>query len=407
MHYDIAIVGAGPAGSTAAKFLSEGGMATLLLEKAAFPRDKPCGGGLQMRILHRFKYLKEYNLIDSYSSAIQLHSPSMKHHIHFQNDTPLQAMVLRKTFDENLVKLATRCGVTLKCGSKVQNITFKKENIQIFLSDGTSEESRMVIGADGAWSTIAKKIGMKLDCSHIGVCIYTEYPMSKKTIHQLYGHQHQVHIHLQPNGLAGYGWVFPKKEHVNIGITEFRQAINPALEKKNLQKHFESYLQILKKHDLMPKHLAKITTHGGAFPTRPVKSLVADRVLLCGDAGGLANPMTGEGIYYAMCSGEIAAKTAIKALENDKTDAYYLKRYQREWNREFNLDFILHSRLSKRWGKNLENLIELASNDKKLIDIICNAIPNPKGIQKEKWKIISRFIVAYCTNRLRKYVTPS
>jgi len=406
MRYDVAIVGAGPAGSTAAKVLSEKGLSTLLLEKATFPRDKPCGGGLQMRILHRFKYLNEDNLIDSYSTAIQLHSPSLKHHILFQDDVPLQAMVLRKTFDEHLVMLATESGATLKCGNTVQTITVEKENIRIALSDGTSEESRMLIGADGTWSTIAKNIGMKPNCTHIGVCVYAEYRMSKKTIHTLYGDQHQVHIHLQPHGLAGYGWVFPKKEHVNIGIAEFRQAINPATEKKNLQKHFDYYLQVLKKQKLLPTHLAKTATHGGVFPTCPLKSLTADRVLLCGDAGGLANPMTGEGIYYAMCSAEMAAKTTIRALENNKTDAYDLRRYQREWNREFRLDYSLLARLSRRWGRNLENLLKFAGKDKKLIDVICHAIPNPNGIQKEKWRIIPRFIVTYCTNRLRKS-TPS
>ena len=402
MLYDVAIVGAGPAGSTAAKVLSEEGVRALLLEQERFPREKTCGGGLQMRILHRFKYLEEQNLINSYSSAMQLHSSSMKHTLDFQHDRPLQAMVLRTVFDKGLVDLAIRSGAVLRCGRTVETMKIGKEKIDIVCSNGEKTTSRMVIGADGLWSIIAKTMGMRQECNRIGICVYTEYRMNQATLQRFYGEERQVHIHLQPQGLVGYGWVFPKNKHVNVGIVEFRQALNKERGKKNLQNHFKLYLRMLKQQKLLPQNFPTTLMHGGAFPTCPLNMLSTDRILLCGDAGGLANPMTGEGIYYAMSSGEMAAKTAIKALENDATDAYYLRCYQRRWNREFHRDFPMLSRLSKRWGKNTDSVIELASKDKKLIDILCHAIPNPQGIQKEKWKIIRRLLLSYCTYKLRK-----
>ncbi len=133
-----------------------------------------------------------------------------------------------------------------------------------------------------------------------------------------------------------------------------------------------------------------------------MKRMTADRVLLCGDAGGLTNPRTGEGIFYAMCSGEMAANTAIKALENDTIDAQSLQGYQNRWNHEFYGDFTLMGRLSKRWGRNVDRLIEITCGDKKLIDIICQAIPKPGGVQKDKWKIIPRFLLASLKNRLKQ-----
>jgi len=402
MRYDVAIVGAGPAGATAAKFLSEAGLCTLLLEKATFPRDKPCGGGLQMRVLHRFKYLEEHNLIDSFSTRIQIHSSSLLHPLDFHHTKPLEAMVLRPTFDEGLVTLAVQAGAILQCGKEVQNLTNQKDQVRLNLSDGTTVESRLAIGADGMWSTVAKKIGMKQHCNHIGICAYNEYHLDQETMHELYGEERSVHIHVQPYGLVGYGWVFPKKEHVNIGIVEFRQALTPKINKKNLQILFTQYLQLLKKQKLTPDNFSTTTTHGGTFPTCPMSTLTADRVLLCGDAGGLANPMTGEGIYYAMCSGEMAAKTAIKALENNTTDVRSLKCYQTQWNQEFSSDLSFLSRLSKRWGRDLEHLLEVVSKDKKLMNIICQAIPNPKGIQGDKWKIIRRFIFSYFTSKLKQ-----
>ncbi|MFA5102411.1 MAG: NAD(P)/FAD-dependent oxidoreductase [Candidatus Thermoplasmatota archaeon] len=402
MRYDVAVVGAGPAGATAAKILSETGLRTILLEKTTFPRDKPCGGGLQMRVLHRFKYLEEHNLIDSFSTRIQIHSSSLQHHLDFHQTKPLEAMVLRQTFDEGLVTLATRAGALLQCGNAVHDLTDQKDHVRLVLSDGTTVESRLVIGADGMWSMIAKKIGMKQHSDQIGICAYNEYHFDQETMRDLYGEERSVHIHIQPYGMAGYGWMFPKKEHVNIGVVEFRQAVTPRLNKKNLQILFTQYLQILKKQKLIPNSLRTTTTHGGAFPTCPMSTLTTDRVLLCGDAGGLVNPLTGEGIYYAMCSGETAAKTAIKALENSTTDVRTLKCYQTQWNQEFSLELSLLSRLSKRWGRNLDSFLEVANKDPKLVDIICQAIPSKKGVQGEKWKIIRRFVFSYCTHKFRR-----
>ncbi|HIH28773.1 MAG TPA: hypothetical protein HA260_03110 [Thermoplasmata archaeon] len=131
-----------------------------------------------------------------------------------------------------------------------------------------------------------------------------------------------------------------------------------------------------------------------------MKRLTADRIMLCGDAGGLTNPMAGEGIFYAMCSGEMAAYTAIKALENQSTDKQSLRHYQRRWNQEFHGDFSMMHRLSKRWGRNIDHFIEVACKDKKLIDVICEAIPKPGGIQQDKWRILPRFVFDLCKNRI-------
>ena len=104
MKYEVVVVGAGPAGSTAAKFLSEKGVKVLLVDKSKFPRDKPCGGGLPARVLKRFEYIKD--LIDSYSYGSYAYSPSLKFKMEFQQNDPFVAMILRNKFDYGLVKLA-------------------------------------------------------------------------------------------------------------------------------------------------------------------------------------------------------------------------------------------------------------------------------------------------------------
>jgi len=103
MSYDVAIVGAGPAGSTTAKFLAEKGLKIALIDKSKFPRDKPCAGGLPSRVLERFPYIKENGLIDSYSYGGFALSPSLKYKVHLQKKDPIVGMVLRKKFDMSLV----------------------------------------------------------------------------------------------------------------------------------------------------------------------------------------------------------------------------------------------------------------------------------------------------------------
>lgn len=400
MQYDVVIVGAGPAGATAAKFLSEKGIRTLLLDKAVFPREKSCGGGLPIRVLKRFKYLEENNLIDSYSYGMHVYSTTLEHHIEILKNEPLIAMVLRKSFDQGLVNLATRAGAELRCGNAVQHVQIEADKAQLLLEDGCRVDSQVVIGADGIWSTTAKTIGVQHDCTNIGVCVYKEYPMKQETLDRLYSKQRFAYIHLQPHGLAGYGWVFPKKEHVNIGVVEFRQAIDPSKEKKNLKENFKGYLGILKDQKLVQKNLSAQEARGGAFPTYAVDTLATDRVMLCGDAGGLVNPADGEGMYFAMCSGEIAANVAVKALENNATDASTLGLYQKQWKKEFQKNLSLFYLLSKRWRGNIENTVKLISKDPHLVDVVYAALTNEGGVQKEKWRIARRFAISYCKDRL-------
>lgn len=181
MKYDVVVIGAGPAGSTAAKFLSEKGVNVLLLDKSTFPRDKPCGGGLPTRVLERYKYIEENNLVDSYSYEIRLHSFSLKYKIDIQRNEPIVAMVQRKKFDDGLANLATRSGTTFITGKTVEGLKISKEKACLFLTDGTEIESQYVIAADGMWSSIGKQLGERQSCKNIGVCVVQEYPLNKKT----------------------------------------------------------------------------------------------------------------------------------------------------------------------------------------------------------------------------------
>jgi geranylgeranyl reductase family protein len=399
MRYDVVVVGAGPAGSTAAKFLTEKGVRVLLLDKSTFPRDKPCGGGLPARVVRRYKYLEEKDLIDSYSYEACLYSSSLKHTIEIQRDEPIVAMVLRNSFDEGLANLATRSGATFLPEKTVESLRISEENARLVLTDGTKVESPYVIAADGMWSSIGKQLGENQSCKNIGVCALKEYPVQKKTLNQFFSEKRRVHIHLNTSGVVGYGWVFPKNEHVNIGICEFRQAIKTRNMKKNIKKIYENYLKILKENKIIPPTLQADNLKGGVFPTTPVNRTYMNRVLLCGDAAGFTNPLTGEGIYNAMVSGEIAAKVITKALETGATGKGAIQEYQARWKKDFGNDNRRFFHLSKHWGMEKENIVRLFGKDKNLVDLVMDHVLTLKSRKTLQWKLARRYLTVYLKDR--------
>jgi len=333
------------------------------MDKEKFPRFKPCGGGLPIRILNRFKYVKDKGLIESYSFGAFAHPPSLKYKVELQRNEPIAAMIRRETFDYGLVKLAIDSGATFMDGKSAEDIKILRDKARILLNDGTNIESQIVIGADGVWSTIAKKSGLSQRRKNVGMCLFQECPMSSETLDRFFGEKRLCHIHMKLQGIAGYGWVFPKKEHINIGIGEIKPVINQSKTKTNLKEVYENYINILKESKIIPDDLKIGGIKGGILPIFPLEKTYADRIILCGDAGGFINPVSGEGIYYAMSSGEIAAGVIAEALETGGTSERFLSRYQKIWKNDFGKDIKLLLRSTKQWAKGTEKFVKLASRD--------------------------------------------
>jgi geranylgeranyl reductase family protein len=391
----VTVVGAGPAGSTAAKFLSEKGFNVLLLDKEKFPRSKPCGGGLPIRVLNRFKYVKDKGLIESYSFGGLAHSSSLKYKVELQRNEPIAAMILREKFDYELVKLAIESGSVFIDEKSAKDIKILKDKARILLNDGTNVESQIVIGADGVWSNIAKKSGLNQSRKNVGICLFQEYPMSSETLDRFFGEKRLCHIHMKLQGIAGYAWAFPKKEHLNIGIVEYRLAASHPKGKTNLKEAYKNYINILKGSKIIPDDLKMGRVKGGALPIFPLKKTYSDRVILCGDAGGFINPVSGEGIYYAMSSGEIAAGVITEALKAGETNERFLSMYQKNWKNDFGEDIKLLFRSFKQRTKENEKIVKLASRDEKFADMALGILHGELSIYEYRWKLMSRYLYVY------------
>lgn len=391
MKTEVIVVGAGPAGSTAAKFLAEKGVNVVLIDKEVFPRDKPCGGGLPLRALQRYPYIKDSDIIESYSYGGCGYTAKLTK-VEVQKDEPLIAMVLRKKFDAGLVKFAIDCGADFIGGKAVKDITVKPESVEIKLNDGTLIESKVVIGSDGYSSTIAKKTGLRPKKEYIAVCVCEEIPLNKEIIEQFFTEKRLVHFHTRFQGINGYGWLFPKEQHINIGIGEYPTKGKTTQKKRPIKENYNQYFNFLKEQKLIPEFLKIGNLRGGVVPLWPLKKTYSDRVILCGDAAGLVNPVTAEGIYYAMASGELAANTIVKALEVDDFSDRFLSRYQRAWKNDFGKDLTYLLSTTKRLDGDTDKFFNVVNKDDYLSNMLLGIMSGQLSPHEYRWKIIKRYI---------------
>jgi len=334
--YDIIVIGAGPAGSTAARFLTDKyNKKVLLLDKRIFPRDKPCGGYLTKRIFQRFSYLKleMKELIEVPTFGSYFYGPNLSK-LTWIKEFPVGYLVLRTKFDDYLKNLAISKGVTFLEGKKVIDFQIRKEQVRVLTEDRNCYSANLIISADGVRSSIAKlsKIDNKANSIRKGLCIVNEFRVDEDFINSSYGKKRPTHYFYGFNKIIGYSWVFPKKNHINIGIG------GPSNAGKELKQSFIKFLSYLKMKDLVPESLE---------PTKKIKAALiptstalyraqsySDRILFAGDALGVVSSVSGEGIYQSMASGEDAAFVANKAIEENKFGADFLQIYDKVWKKD-------------------------------------------------------------------------
>ena len=398
MKYDAIIVGAGPAGSTTAKILSEKGLKVILIDKDKLPRDKPCGGGIPSRVLERFPYVDNDKFIESYSYSGVSFSPSLKNKIEIEKNTPIVATALRIKFDFELAKLAEKNGTIIEDGASVTDLKILKDGARVLLEDGRHIDSGIVVGADGVWSVIAKKSGLRGRKYKTGACVLQEFKVNKKILDEYFGEERKCYVYSRFKGLIGYGWIFPKKEHINIGMGGVW--VNQGT-KTNLLKHYHEFFGFLKQNNVIPNNLKESPIKGGTLPIYPLKKTYGERLLLVGDAAGFINSNTGEGIYYAMSSGEIAAKIIMEALEKENTSSIFLSRYQKLWKKDFGKDIeLLDKAFSKDFNQDIEKMFKIIGSDKLLSEMFLGILTGELSVSKYKNKIMRRYIFTNIKNKL-------
>ena len=289
--FDALVIGGGPAGSAAAFTLASRGLRACLIDKSAFPREKLCGGG----VTERGRRVFEETFGRRLDPGLFLASSD----IEFRSNGALVggargytevALTMRYRFDEYLLGLARAAGATLRLDTKIAELALEAGIAT--LEGGETIRFRALVGADGVNSMVAKALfGASFDPKTIGFGLEVEVPREK-----LPDQGDRLEIDFSA-ARWGYGWVFPKAATHTIGVAGVHR-LNP-----DLKARLADYLA-LKGLDIADFRVKGQFIPFGDYRRRPGRG----DTLLAGDAAGFADPITGEGIAFAMQSGAAAGR---------------------------------------------------------------------------------------------------
>jgi geranylgeranyl reductase family protein len=291
-RFHVAVIGAGPAGSVTALHLARGGARVLLIDKARFPRDKPCGGGLTLRAVRQLP-VDPAPVVEHEVDRMEFRLGWQRRFERRGRRGPFVLMTQRSRLDQYLVEQAVAAGAEFRDGVKVSDVAAVSLRV-----NGEEVAAEIVVGADGANGTAARSLGLGGPVTH-GVA----YEGNARFEDRFRGLA-VIELGTIP---GGYGWVFPKGDHVNVGVGGWEW------EGPRLRQHLA---ELCRRQGIDGSSLANVRGHrlplrrGGFVPAR-------GRALLVGDAAGLVDPLTGDGMYEAFVSARLGAKAALAVLAGE------------------------------------------------------------------------------------------
>lgn len=375
---EVLIIGAGPAGASTALFLAKKGIASVVVDKEKFPRDKICGDALSgktVEVLNKLdkslvtelssneKFLGSYGVtfVAPNGEALRVPFQTKKEkknapgfiskRIDFDN------WLIEKVKDNNKIALH----------EEVEIRDYRRENDSIIAEskDGKVFQTKIVIACDGAYSSFTKNIaGIKTEAEHNCFGLRAYYKNVKGLDSENF-----IELHFLKEFLPGYFWVFPLPNgYVNVGVG--MRADKMSAKKISLKKSFESILEnnrVLKERFSEAEKVGEVKLFGLPLGSKK-RNLSGGNYMLCGDAAMLIDPFTGEGIGNAMFSGLYAANQAERSLQQNNFSAGFMKQYDDELYKRLWSELLLSYRMQQLVNfPSLFNFVVRKANNNKLL----------------------------------------
>ncbi len=377
--YDVVIVGAGPSGSTTAHYLAKEGFNVLLLDKFDFPRDKTCGDGLTPRALHILDdmgILDTVNHVGQRSNKLELISP--KGHTASAlipkkgNLCDYLLVVPRLILDNIILECALSSGAKFQAPVRVTSIE-QEGNTMLVKGEQRAKvitfQARMVIHATGANTKLLLNTGILKKMPQMVLAARTYYDGITSIIDAA-----QFRIDNVP--LPGYGWIFPVSDtSANVGIGLFRVGLASRWLPKNAHAAFDTFIQ--------SPPLQKLLS--GARQVGPIKGFpirvdfarsttFGERTMIIGEAAGLVNPVTGEGIDYGMESGKMAAEHLSHMFAVGDFSVKQLAAYDKQLRQRYQRLFVLCDKLRLLYLNSLfvNQVVRAVSRSEELMNLFLN-----------------------------------
>jgi geranylgeranyl reductase family protein len=333
--HDLIVIGGGPAGSAAARRAVQLGSHTLLVEKQRFPRYKPCGGALSEHAMSCLDFEIPRCIQERDIFGARVHFAG--HAGQQRRRNRIATLVTRSRLDDYLLQEAREAGAEMRMGEKVVLVHENPTQVEVRTSDSIYQ-ARAVIIAEGAHGKLKHAVRRPDRPSEYGVCVVTEIEERNEVIERYLHDAIELHF-----GIArgGYGWVFPHDGHYSVGVGGLAAALP---DPKRTMRFFLQSRGFEGQHRLSV-HVVPI----GGVTRRVARS----RILLAGDAAGFVDPFLGEGMAYAIRSGQLAAEVAHRYLvrrDEPSRVREYSSRCEREFGQNLRYSLVL-SRLMHRFPR--------------------------------------------------------
>jgi geranylgeranyl reductase family protein len=394
MDFDLLIIGAGPAGSFAAELLAKGGAKVALFDGRPEGEPKACGGGVTAKALNAWPHL--LNAVGRTITELDLYSPSSKR-LHLALDEPF-AIYSRIAFDTYLRDRARDAGARVISGKVSARKTKRAGDGWRVVSDsGVKVKGSFLIGADGANSGVAKMLAGPLPPSDMEVAFGYRAPLPANSVAP-------TAVAFLP-GWVGYAWAFPRPDHISFGIATTQDAFEHEPLDDLLWQFMTGYYAQCDGHKVkfwqndtntpersrIEKYLrATAERYAARIPglapkTWDTRKVCGDDWALLGDAAGFADPVTGEGIYYALRSAELFAETYLSGLPPS---------YEQRWREDFGAELRRAAQMRRRFYGNFfgapftERMIEFARGHRGVKRVLGDLVAGEQGYVDLKKKLV-------------------